>query len=297
MAINVGCGQITWNRFHSPEEDVLRDIRDAGYEGAPWGARNATGDASEVARQVRQRFEQYDLVPAPGYFSGDFWERDQRDDIVERAKRHSAIAAQLGLTETFVAASGFNLMMPSGRTRRQAAAHVTPADQLPDDQFKILAETVGAVGAATLAEGVKSCFHNHVGTPVETSEEIERLLSLTDPEVLFLGPDIGHLAWGGVEVVDFCRRHGERIRALHVKDIVAEVREEGIKADWDYGTFSDHGIFTELGEGFVDLAGMLEALAAHGFSGWLIVETDVTQRPTALESATISRQKLRALGV
>lgn len=298
MTIDVGCGQITWNQFHSAEEDVLRDIHEAGYDGAPWRAgRDTSGNPSQVAEQVRRVYQRHELVPAPGYFSAIFWEREQQPAIVEAAKRHAAITAQLGLTETFVAEGSFGRTMPSGRTRSQAAAHVTPADRLPDDQFKMLADGVSAAASAMLAEGVRACFHNHVGTVVETGQEIETLLELTDPEVLFLGPDTGHLAWGGVDVVDFCRRHAARIRCLHLKDIVAEVREEGIRADWDYGTFSDRGVFTELGDGFEDFAGMLAALRDQGFDGWLIIETDVTQRPSALESATISRQNLRALGV
>lgn len=296
--MKVGCGQITWNQFGAGEEQVLADIRDAGCEGAPWRApRDARGTPAEVAKRVRERYAAYDLIPAPGYFSADYWKPGQAEQIVERCRRHAAVAAELGLTETFVATGGFGTVMGSGRTRQQAAAHVEAADQLPAREFARLAEVLTAGAEAMRREGVTACYHNHVGTVVETEDEIERLLALTDPEVVALGPDTGHLAWAGIDVVEFCRRHIQRIRCLHLKDIVAGVRQQGTAAGWDYGTFSRRGIFTELGDGCVDFAGLLQVLSEHGFDGWLIIETDVTQRPSALESTRISRANLRELGV
>ena len=67
-------------------------------------------------------------------------------------------------------------------------------------------------------------------------------------------------------------------------------------ASWDYGTFSQHGIF-ELGEGFVDLAGSFDILKRAGYDGWLIVETDVTQEDSLPQSALISRRYLVCLGL
>ena len=66
---------------------------------------------------------------------------------------------------------------------------------------------------------------------------------------------------------------------------------------WNYGTFTDNGIFAELGEGSVDFPAIFATLRDAGFAGWAIAETDVTQKPTALESATISRAYLRGMGL
>jgi inosose dehydratase len=104
------------------------------------------------------------------------------------------------------------------------------------------------------------------------------------------------LAWGGVDVVDFCHTYVDRILTMHIKDIDPDVLAEGRQAEWDYRTFSDRGIFTELGLGFVDFPAVFDILDKSGFEGWLIVETDVTQQPSALESARISREYLHKLG-
>ncbi|SDS58548.1 sugar phosphate isomerase/epimerase family protein [Actinopolymorpha singaporensis] len=290
MKVDLGCGQITWRGV--PEEKVLADIAEAGYAGAPWSARGG-----RTAKEIAEIWGGYGLAPAPGYFGGDFWEEDRHEEYVAQAREQARISSELGVGELYVSAGGFNATTRSGRTRRDVAAHAGPDDALSEKDFAQLVRTVDAIARATLEYGVRSCYHNHVGTFVETEDEIERLLAAVDPEVLFLGPDTGHLAWAGVDVVEFTRRHAERIRTAHLKDVDTAVRDRGREAGWDYSTFEKHAIWTEVGHGEVDFATMFSLLDQAGFDGWLIVETDVTQQETPLESARISRDNLRALGV
>jgi inosose dehydratase len=112
-----------------------------------------------------------------------------------------------------------------------------------------------------------------------------------------MGPDTGHLAWGGVDVVAFCRDYASSIKTMHIKDIDPQVLAEGRAQGWDYRAFADRGIFTELGQGFVDFPEILRILEGVAFAGWLIVETDVTQQPSPLISAQISRRYLHTLGL
>lgn len=297
--ILVGCGQITWIRFTSdgprwlaPAEQVLAEIAQAGYDGAPAGP-----EEGRSAQEALVLYGRYGLRPAPGYLGTAFWDKERRSEILERVRRHAAFLREVGCTELYVAPGGFDYVTRSGRTRRQAAGHVQPEDSLSDDEFQVFGETLNRAGELTLAEGVRSCFHNHVGTVIETREEVERLLALTEPGLVFLGPDTGHLAWAGADPVAFCRDYAPRIKTLHLKDIDAGVRDRGRAAGWDYSTFEQHGVFVELGEGCVDFPAIFAILGEVGFSGWVIAETDVTQKPTALESVTASRAYLRSLGV
>lgn len=289
--IRVGCGQITWQNV--PETQVLEEIAHAGYEGAPAGP-----SSGQTPEQAAELYGKYNLAPAPGYLGANFWEKDQRDNILEQARQYAHFLRALGVTELYVASGGFgSWVAPSGRTRAQAAGHATPKDELPESDFERFADTLTAAAEITLSEGVRSCFHNHVGTVIETETEIEKLLSLTDPNVVFLGPDTGHLAWAGVDVNPFLRRHASRIRTIHLKDISNDVRLEGVQKEWDYATFAQNGIFAELGEGDVNIPETFEILDSAGFSGWVIVETDVTQKPSAFDSALASRNYLRTLGI
>jgi inosose dehydratase len=287
--MHVGCGQITWR--DEPEEKVLTDIAQAGYEAA---VPKLTPPRS--AEETLRLYATYGLVAGPPYLGAAFWDAGQREDIVGRARSAARFAKGLGCGELYVAAGG-SFQAATGRSRREVAGHVGASDGLDAAQWDTLIATLQEVGEATLEEGVRSCFHNHVGTVIETEDEVERLLAATDPEVVFLGPDTGHLAWGGVDPVAFFRRHARRIRTAHLKDISESVRQQGVAEGWDYGTFSAEGIFEELGRGDVDLPGILEALRSVAFDGWLVVETDVTRLPTARESAIVSRQHLRDLGL
>jgi inosose dehydratase len=296
--IAVGCGQITWGQFRRrdeaawPEERILAEIARAGYDGAPAGPRDDRSAEETVALYAR-----HGLRPAPGYLGAAFWQEDQRAAILERAERQAAFMREVGCDALYVAAGGFDYVTRRGLTRRQVAGHVAPEDALSDGEYRRFAATLNAVGERTLAHGVRACLHNHVGTPIETREELDRLLALTDPAVVFLGPDTGHLAWAGADVVACCRDYADRIVSLHLKDINAAVLERGRAEGWDYGAFTGHGIFAELGEGCVAFPALFAILRGAGFAGWAIAETDVTQKPTALESVTISRRYLRSIGV
>lgn len=282
--VQVACGQITWRQAAPPEEQILAEIAQAGYEGAP------AGRADRLARETLELYARFGLKPAPGYLGAAFWERAQAETILQRATDLARTMRELGCAELYVAAN----LTPE---RRAAAGHVRPQDALSDEGFRRFAETLNRVDEATLRDGVQACFHNHVGSFIETREEIDRLFSLVDRTLVAQGPDLGHLAWAGGDVVQFCRDYAGSIKTLHIKDIDPAVRAAGIAQGWDYQTFSDRGIFTELGEGQVDFPAVFAALAGAGFQGWVVVETDVTQKSTALESATISRNYLRSIGL
>lgn len=289
--LKIGCGQITWKNVE--ESQVLAEIAQAGYVGAPAGPH-----PGRSAQEVVDLFARYGLAPAPGYLSGRFWEAADQPDLIERARQYAGFAQAVGCSELYVAAAGFDHYTTArGLTRNQVAGHVHPDDAMSAEEYRQFADTLNRVGEITLASGVRSCFHNHVGSVIETRTEIDRLWELIDPTVVFMGPDTGHLAWGGVDVVSFCRDYATSIKTMHIKDIDPQVLAEGREKNWDYRTFSAHGIFTELGQGFVDFPAVFQILESVQFSGWLIVETDVTQQPTALQSAQISRAYLASLGL
>ncbi|MBV7328593.1 sugar phosphate isomerase/epimerase [Chloroflexi bacterium TSY] len=299
--VQIGCGQITWfvaNRQRDEaaqlsEEQVLAEIAQAGYAGAP-----AMPKEGVTTQERLDLFAKHGLKPAPGYFAGDFWNPGNEQAILERVRSVASFAQQAGCTELYVAAGGFaSHTTARGLTRMQIAGHVQPEDYLTDIEFAQFAKVLNRVGEITLESGVKSCFHNHVGSTIETREEIDRLFSLVDSGLVFMGPDTGHLAWGGADVLEFCRDYAESIKTIHVKDVNQSVMQEGIAAEWDYQTFSQKGVWTELGQGYIDFPALFQLLADADFTGWVIVETDVTQLATPLESAIVSRQYLKDLGM
>lgn len=290
MPISIGCGQITWPRG-TDDTTLLSEIAAAGYAGAP-----ISRQTDETPAALLMRYAAHGLRPAPGYYSADFWDPAQRATILAQAEDQARFAAACGVDALYVAANGFGYQTRSGQPRHALAGHVGADDGLNAAEMQQFAETLNAFAAITLAAGVRSCFHNHVGTPIETGAEIDALLALTDPALLFLGPDTGHLAWGGSDPLAFCRAHASRIMTIHLKDIDAAVAARGRAEGWGYGQTQDQAVWVELGQGAVDFPAIFTVLRDADFAGWAIVETDVTQLPNALESARVSRAYLQQLG-
>ena len=251
--IKIGCSQITWNQFRPQdmpgaerETRILSEIAQAGYAGAPAGPRSG-----RTAAETAALYAEHGLAPAPGYLGADFWIADQEASILARAVELACYARDVGCTELYVAAGGFDSYRTQrGKTRRDVSGHVRPEDRITDAELAQFARTLNRVGETTLECGVSSCFHNHVGSVVETRAEIDALFSLIDRSLVFQGPDIGHLAWAGADPVQFCRDYSDSIRSVHLKDVNPTVLEQGVANEWDYGTFTANGIWCELGEGF-----------------------------------------------
>lgn len=186
--------------------------------------------------------------------------------------------------------------------RTQNAGRVTPEMELTDAQWAVFAAGAEQVARAVRAEtGLRTVFHHHCAGYVETPDEIARLLSLTDPEVLGLVFDTGHYAFGAGEcaaVAEGLQRFADRIWYIHFKDCHPEVAARSRTEGWDYFESVRRGVFCELGQGCVDFAGVAAWLETRPDITWGIVEQDVLPgmgRPK--ESARRNREYLRSVGL
>ncbi len=130
--------------------------------------------------------------------------------------------------------------------------------------------------AAYLAgQGVTLVYHHHMGTIVESPEEIDALMAATGPHTQLLF-DAGHCAFGGGDPVAVLTRHAARVRHFHAKNIrpnvVARVRDEGTS----FLQAVLAGAFTVPGdqEGGIDFAPLLGILKAQGYDGWIVIEAE-----------------------
>ncbi len=184
--------------------------------------------------------------------------------------------------------------------RTKFAGRVTPELAMTDDQWAVFAKGANDVARRVMDEtGLRTVFHQHIGTLVETADETRRLLDLTDPTVLGLCLDTGHWTFGaGGDPIGAVGEFGSRIWHVHFKDCDPDVARTSRERAWDGPTSVGHGVFCELGKGGVDFRGMLRALEGIGYGGWIVVEQDVLPgMGTPRESARRNREYLRSLGV
>lgn len=141
-------------------------------------------------------------------------------------------------------------------------------------------------------------FHHHCAGYVETPQEVDLFLRLTDPELIGLCFDTGHYSFGGGSALEGMKQHFDRIWHVHYKDFDPRVRGQARDLQWDYFEAVKHGVFCELGKGAVDFAAITQLLVRRGYEGWIVVEQDVLPgMGTPLESAIRNREYLSTLGL
>lgn len=183
--------------------------------------------------------------------------------------------------------------------RARAAGRVHDAMSLNERQWDEAAGRVDGIARAVRDEaGLRTVFHHHCATFVETPQEIEALLQRTDPALVGLCLDSGHSTYGGGSPVELLSRYGPRIWHVHFKDCEPRVARRARTEEWDYQTALGHGLFCELGQGTVEFPALLGDLERSGYDGWIVVEQDVLPSMGApLESARRNRCYLRQIGI
>ena len=148
------------------------------------------------------------------------------------------------------------------------------------------------------ASGLRTVVHPHIGTWVETPAETERLLALTDPELLGIVFDTGHWRFGGGDSVADLRRFAERVWYVHFKDHDPQVAHQSREQGWDGPRSVGEGVFPELGRGDIDFPAVRQVLDEIGYEGWIVVEQDVLPGlGTPKESARRNREYLASIGL
>jgi inosose dehydratase len=172
-------------------------------------------------------------------------------------------------------------------------------DSLSPDEWTTFARGCETIARAVKEQtGLRTVFHPHCAGFVETPWEIDELMKRTDPSLLGLCFDTGHLSFGGGNPLSVLRQYLSRVWHVHFKDFhpgaFARVRAESL----DYSGAIRHGIFCELGKGSVEFNAVLTALRAENYRDWIVVEQDVLPGMGApAESARRNREYLRGLGV
>jgi inosose dehydratase len=265
-----------------PLETLLREVSRLGFT-----ALHAEVPAGMSTGEYREALAAAGITPASGYLSAPLENVEERATIVARAGALAETHRELGLTEMFVASS----MGPD------APRVVKPAVGAYSDEARLgeIARTLELVGRETSRHGVTACLHQHVGTWIETEDEYEWLLARLDPAQIALGPDTGHLAWAGADPVELVRRHGDRVRAAHLKDIRLDVASATRGTDATYKEVVAQGLWAEPGLGDLDLDAFLAALP-DDFAGWIVVEVDKPSLPTPEESVAASARWVESVG-
>lgn len=271
---------------------IFKSVEERAREAFEAGFPAVNVDRSEkglTAEKGKRILDKYGLQVASGFFHGAFYSPEEESRLYEEALRQAEFSQALGQDCLFVSA------LVSPPQRRALVGRIQPGEpvSLNRQQFEQMARILERIARLWKEYGIALCFHPHVATYVEASHEIEKLMEMTDPELVRFGPDTGHIFFGGEDPIQLIERYISRLGALHIKDVRSKVVEQVRKEKLDYRQACAGGVWTEIGSGDIDFSALFKMLRNRQYSGWVIVETDHTELPTALESSKLSRHYLR----
>lgn len=271
---------------------VLDEMQMTGYSGTELGD---WGFMPTEAPILRAEIQSRNLELIGGFVPVDFFNPDAHEAGAETAVRVADLLAAAG-NAPFIVLADENGKNP---IRTQNAGRIRLEEGLSDAQWVLFAAGVEYVARAVMeATGLESVFHHHCAGFVETPAELEKLLALTDPEIVGLCFDTGHYVFGGGDAVEGIRKHADRIRHVHFKDHQPNVAMQAHQNGWDYFTSIRNGIFCELGNGDVNFSSVIKELEKASYDGWVVVEQDVLPgMGSPKESAARNRAFLRKLGL
>jgi inosose dehydratase len=150
------------------------------------------------------------------------------------------------------------------------------AENLSLANAKALARNLNEVGKRTADAGIRFAFHPHAWTLVERQPELDMVMEMTDPKLVYLVLDTGHAVLGGIDPVTCLRDYYSRIAAIHLKDAEAKYKPSN---GWEGPAPSEEehkrvNLYKRLGAGGVDFPAFFRILRERNYDGWITMDFD-----------------------
>ena len=129
-----------------------------------------------------------------------------------------------------------------------------------DEQWELIAKGFNKMGELAREKDMYFTVHHHMGTGVQTAEEIDKLMEITDPNLVYLLFDTGHLSFSGEDVVGVLKKYVNRIKHVHLKDIRKNVIEDAKTKGYSFLDAVRAGSFTVPGDGDFDFTPVFDIL-------------------------------------
>lgn len=164
-----------------------------------------------------------------------------------------------------------------------------------EEEWVTFTTNLNKLGKVAKDRGFKLCFHHHMGTVVQTFEETDRMMKMTDPQYVYLCYDTGHFTFAGEDPLTMLKKYVDRIGHVHLKDMRLDVVAEAKKNNWSFLTAVRNGSFTVPGDGDIDFDPVFQILSDSHYEGWLLVEAEQDPaKANPLEYAIKARTYIQA---
>jgi inosose dehydratase len=240
--IHFGYAAITWG---GNDRQAIEDVAAVGFRGIQLRSNSIAEFGSPAA--VRDVLSQRELK---------FVALSSGDLLSDPAAAKKSIVEHTAHAKFLRDAGGLYLQIIDNRPKGRPAI---PAD------FKLLGKALTELGKRTADLGIPLGYHNHMGSLGERPEELDQVMSFSDPRYVKVELDIAHYFQGGGDPVKAIEKFSDRLLFLHIKDVERLPAAKDTQRSYRW---------VELGHGLVDIPAVFEALRKLNFRGWAVVELD-----------------------
>ncbi|WP_037317108.1 myo-inosose-2 dehydratase [Ruegeria halocynthiae] len=267
MSVKIGISPIAWQNDDLPDltaaytmEQALKEAREIGYTGVERG-RRMPGDTEGL----RAYLDGNDIALCGGWCSG-------ASLVNDFATEREAVREQV---EQFVALNSPCIVYAecSNTVQGQIGTPVNDRVKLSRDEVLAYAAKITELAKWMADQGMPMAYHHHMGTIIESEDEVNWLMEGAGPEVK-LCFDTGHLLFGGGDVMATLNRWGDRVHHVHFKDIRPAVVQDTRENNRSFLDAVIAGAFTVPSDGCVDFQAVANALKAMDYDGWIVVEAE-----------------------
>ncbi|POY44308.1 myo-inosose-2 dehydratase [Avibacterium gallinarum] len=268
--VKLGIAPIGWTNDDLPElgaentfEQCVSEMALAGYTGCEVG--NKYPRDVEV---LKHKLDVRGIEICNAWFSTFFVDGKKaqtlQDFIKHRDFLHAMGAKVIGCSEQSRSIQGLPKSIFNEKT------------VFTDAEWQLLAEGYNELAKLAAEKGMRVCLHHHMGTGIQTPEEIDRYMSVVNDDVYLLF-DSGHLYYseGSQQaMLDVLEKYIDRIIHVHLKDVRDDVVNEVRSKNLSFLEGVKKGTFTVPGDGVIDFKPIFEILDRHNYKGWMVVEAE-----------------------
>jgi len=286
--VKYGTNPIAWSNDddpslggHIPLAQCLDEAARIGFDGIEKGHKFPT-----TPQQLRQELGLRGLEYVSGWYSLNLL----RQTLAQEK-------AAMQPTLDFLAALGARVIIAcetSNTIHDKGNIPLSRRPRLPADQWAPFGAAIEALAEVAAQRGIALAYHHHVGSVVETSEDIAALMAHTGPHT-HLALDTGHCLLGGGDPAALAETFADRVAHIHLKNVRADVMAQARAEDLPFLEAVRRGVFTVPGDaqGCVDFLPVLTHVAKIGYDGWLVIEAE--QDPEQRNPFTYQSMGLKAL--
>lgn len=287
--VKIGIAPIAWTNDDMPDlgrentfEQCVSEMALAGYVGTEIGNKYPK-DTQTLRRALELRHLQIASAWFSAFLTTKPYEETERAFIAHRDFLH-----EMGAKVIVVSEQGHSV-------QGKIDVPIFGCKYVMDDaEWSTLCAGLDRLGRLAAEKGMKIVYHHHMGTVVQTAAEIERLMSHTDPEFVYLLFDSGHLVFSGEDALTVLKKYVNRVKHVHLKDIRSDVLKTVKEHKMSFLDAVRAGAFTVPGDGSIDFMPIFRILNENNYEGWLLVEAE--QDPALanpLEYALKARKYIR----